>query len=73
MQAETAKRLRDALDAAHEIGTIVELSRNQHLDSQRDHQLAIERLLATVGEALNRAIRADESLVEKIMSLRLTR
>ena len=71
MQLETAKRLRDALDAAHEIGTIVELSQDQHVDSQRVHQLAIERLLATVGEALNRAKQSHEPLEEMIPNLRL--
>jgi uncharacterized protein with HEPN domain len=71
MQIETAKRLRDALNAAHEIGIIVDLSQSQHLDSRRIHQLAIEPLLAIIGEALNRANQTHGSLDEMIPNLRL--
>ncbi len=66
MQIETAKRLHDALSAAIRIQEIAAIQEPETHESQGIRQLAIERLLATVGEALNRAIQADSSLQTSI-------
>lgn len=66
MRIETAKRLHDALTAATKIQEIVALLEPEIHESLEIRQLAIERLLAIIGEALNRAIQSDKSLNKSI-------
>ena len=68
MQTETAKRLRDVLAAAEELRDIAHASTRK---TERVDQLAIERLLVTVGEALNHAIQADPSVAVSVPDARL--
>lgn len=70
MQPETAKRLRDALDAAIETRDVASTPGIRSPDLLRMQQLAIERLLAIVGEALNHAMQPDDSLERSIPDAR---
>lgn len=70
MQPETAKRLHDALDAAIETREVVSTPGIQSPNLLRIQQLAIERLLAIVGEALNWALKSDDSLEQSIPDAR---
>lgn len=62
MQTETVKRLHDALSAAQQIQEVASVHEAETREIQQLRLLAIERLLAIVGEALNRAIQSDSSL-----------
>lgn len=66
MQAETAKRLHDAITACASVATFVvgaDLNRYQDDDLLRS---AVERKFEVLGEALRQAIRGDETLPSRI-------
>ncbi len=66
MQAETAKRLHDAITACASIGAFVagaDLKQYQEDDLLRS---AVERKFEVLGEALRQAIRGDETLPNRI-------
>lgn len=66
MQAETAKRLHDAITACASVAAFVagaDLKRYQDDDLLRS---AVERKFEILGEALRQAIRGDETLPERI-------
>jgi uncharacterized protein with HEPN domain len=59
MQPETAKRLHDALAAAEAIQRIETSNSTESDEARWVAQLAIERMLITLGEALKHAIQTD--------------
>ncbi len=70
MSPQTAKRLLDARNAAHEI---MGFTSGRHLDdmwNDRGLQLSLHKLLEIVGEALNQAGKSDPETASRIPNLR---
>ena len=66
MKRSIAKRLHDALTASTEISMFVAGESEQSFLSDRKLQLALERLLTILGEALAQARNEDPTLVETL-------
>lgn len=70
MKQETAKRLRDVVDACHELQNFCSGKSRDDLYADRTLQLVVQRLLEIVGEALRRAELSDHELIEQIPDVR---
>ena len=70
MNPRAANRLLDALDSARAVQHFIEGYTLGTFVESRLVRSAVERELATIGEAINAALRVEPSLIEGIPSLR---
>lgn len=70
MKRETAKLLRDALDAGTEAIDFCSTVSRDEFRNDRQLQLAVQKLVEIVGEALRQAERTEPDAVQRLSALR---
>lgn len=70
MKLETAKRLHDALTASQEATELCQGVSRQGLKSDRQRQLAVQKLIEIVGEALHQVELTEPEAVKELRDLR---
>lgn len=71
MKRETAKRLHDAASACREAQEFCATSTRDRFIEDRRSQLAVQKLIEIVGEALRQAEEGDRDAVQSIPELRV--